>query len=118
MVAAMPARPAAEGGDTVVSMSGVRNQSRSTAAEYRSLVRRLSDLLSRAGRASGLRFTAADEGGPIHYRLIGSAYLVTEEGFDQWELYLRLSPVDEDWTVWQGDRPLRVLRTPRRSIRP
>lgn len=113
MVAAMPAGPADERGDTVVNIAGVRNQSRSTAAEYHALIPRLSSLLSRAGRGSGVRFAADDESGPVHYRLIGSAYLVTEDGFEQWEFYVRLCPVDEDWTVWQGGRPLRVLRMAR-----
>ena len=50
---------------------------------------------------------------PVHYQLLGTAYLVTAEGFDQWELFLRLSPAEDAWTIWQPAVPVRVLRQPR-----
>ncbi|NIQ35452.1 MAG: hypothetical protein GTN86_05930, partial [Xanthomonadales bacterium] len=47
------------------------------------------------------------------YVLGGTAYLVTADGSDQWELFLSLRRPGESWTVWRAERAVRTLRQPR-----
>ncbi|UCD75688.1 MAG: hypothetical protein JSV91_01995 [Phycisphaerales bacterium] len=108
LLGGMEHRPVGEDGTTVVDLARLRNHSHAAAAEFSSFRQRLTEVLNRAGEEAGVRFTA--EAGDAHYRLDGTAYLVTADGFDQWELYLRLSPADAAWTLWQSSRPIRVLR--------
>lgn len=107
----MEGRPTDEAGFTTVVLDRLRNQSNASAAEFAAFQNRLVKIMDRPGREIGLRFDAGD--GPAHYRLGGTAYLVSADGFDQWELYLRLTPGDAIWTLWQNSRPIRVLRQPR-----
>ena len=100
------------GGEAVVSLGHLRNQSHCTAGEFESFKARLADLLTEMGEAEDLRF-ATDPDMPADYELLGTAYLVTADGFDQWELYLRLTPAAESWTIWQAGGPVRVLRQAR-----
>lgn len=94
----------------VVSIAPLRNQSHSTAREFNAFTDRLSTLLSAAGRMDGLRFTA-DANAAVDYVLLGTAYLITDSGFDQWELFLTLTATDDEWAVWRSR--VRVLRFPR-----
>ena len=105
-----PAR--APSGETLVGVDRLRNQSHCSQGEFASLCRRLADVLSRSGRSDQIRFVA-DAAQPAHYELHGTAYLVTARGFDQWELYLSLRPTGQAWTIWRGDRPVRMFRQPR-----
>ncbi len=100
------------GGETRVRVDRFRNQSHCSQREFASLRRRLADVLSRSGRSDQIRFVA-DAAQPAHYELHGTAYLVTTRGFDQWELYLSLRPAGQAWTIWQSDRPVRMLRQAR-----
>jgi hypothetical protein len=97
--------------EIIIGLAHVRNLSRSTSAEFEAFRQRLAQLLSGAGESHHLTFVAAEDAGD--FELLGTAYLITAEGFDQWEVYLRLSPADASWTLWQPAAPLRVLRQPR-----
>jgi hypothetical protein len=94
-----------------IGLGHLRNLSRSTPAEFEAFRQRLAGLLSEAGHQYDLEFLADEQ--TARYELLGTAYLVTAEGFDQWEVYFRLSPADASWTLWQPSAPLRVLRQPR-----
>ena len=50
------------------------------------------------------------------YRMLGSAYLITAEGFDQWELFLSIAPADHDLAVWEARSATRILRTERPGV--
>jgi hypothetical protein len=95
----------------IIGLGYVRNLSRSTPAEFEAFRQRLAQLLSDASDDHDLTFVAAEDEGD--FELLGTAYLITADGFDQWEVYLRLSPDDASWTLWQPAAPLRVLRQPR-----
>lgn len=126
ILAALPGpRP---GPDTVirVGVGRFRNQSHGSREELAAVRERLAHLLSRAASRFNLVFTALGGPGgdpaqdppreqPVHYRLGGAAYLVTADGLEHWELYLRLVPAaaGENWTVWRARGPVRVLRHPR-----
>jgi hypothetical protein len=107
-------RPVDDAGMTRIGFEFLRNQSKCATPEFREFVQRFAELLTRAGRDRSLTFTA-DESERVDYQLLGSAYLNTVAGFDQWELYLRLSPADRAWTLWQPNAPVRVLRQPQPS---
>jgi hypothetical protein len=112
MTAAMPDRETDEQGLTRIGLHFLRNQSRADTGEFDIFTRRLAELLSAAGRQSSVTFTtSADE--PVQYELLGAAYLITVGGFDQWELFLRLCPAEESWTIWENEVPVRVIRQPR-----
>ena len=126
ILAALPGPP--PGPDTVirVGVTGFRNQSHGSREELAAVRERLAHLLSRAASRFNLVFTAPGGPGgdpaqdpppeqPMHYRLGGAAYLVTADGVEHWELYLRLVPAaaGENWTVWRARGPVRVLRHPR-----
>jgi hypothetical protein len=109
MTAGMPGRAVDEQGITRIGLHYLRNQSRADAEEFDRFTARLADLLSAAGSHLSTAFTTSlDE--PVQYELLGTAYLITADGFDQWELFLRLSPAEESWTIWQTDAPVRVIR--------
>ena len=103
-------------GITRVGVSRIRNQSHASTREFVSLCRRLAGHLSEAGRASRWRFTS-DPQEAVDYELRGAAYLLTADGFDQWEVYLSLHPAGEGWPLWRADRPIRMLRQPRSGQR-
>jgi hypothetical protein len=112
MTASMPGRETDEQGITRIGVHYLRNQSRADTAEFEAFTRRLADLLTAAGRQLSVVFiTSYDE--PVQYELLGAAYLITADGFDQWELFLRLCPAEESWTVWENDVPVRLIRQPR-----
>ena len=105
-----------------ISVNGISNQSHAQPREFDAFLGRFATLLNRAGDEHGLSFHLTpprpmdDPTSPapaIDYRLVGSAYLITAEGFDQWELFLRLTPADASWSLWQSGTPIRVLRHPR-----
>ncbi len=99
------------GGVTWMSLARIRNQSHATAAEFDAFRQRLAELLSRSGRAQRIRFVVGSDE-PVEYELVGAAYLVTAQGFDQWELYLSLRPAGKAWALWRSDEAVRVLRQP------
>ncbi len=101
-------------GEVRISMSQLRNQSRAGAMEFQQFRIRIADALNVAARNLGnsIAFTCdADE--TTDYQLRGTAYLITDGGEDQWELFLNLSPALQDWSIWQADRPVRMLRQDR-----
>jgi hypothetical protein len=120
-------RPVNERGVTVIDLCAVRNHSRAGQSEFAEFRQRLASLLDAAGREDKIEFIAngkrdaKGEGGSegaagtegSHYRMQGAAYLITADGFDQWELFLSLTPADRDFTVWDARSAIRVLRTPR-----
>ena len=97
-----------------VGLGQLRNHSHSSPREFEALRTRLADELSRSGRPFKILFTTEPDP-PVQYQLAGTAYLVTADGFDQWELYLRLisGVAEQAWTLWQADRAVRMLRQPR-----
>lgn len=107
--------------DPVTILVDLSNQSHARPREFDEFQARFAALLDRAGEEEGLAylpFEASDDGElatleadlNIGYRLVGAAYLVTAQGFDQWELFLRLLPIDSSMTVWEARTPVRVLR--------
>lgn len=116
MVEALAARIARSAPDcppACIRIAGIRNQSHATEREFSALRQRLASALSPPGADHGLTFIAD---GDAAYEIVGSAYLISQGGFDQWEMFLALQPVDQAWTIWQGERPIRMLRHPRPGI--
>ncbi len=104
---------AATGSATVVvSVHELRNLSRASHAEFAEFLQRFASLLNIAGAEHGLAF-ASDSQLKSDYRMLGSAYMITAAGFDQWELFLSISPTSRQFTVWDARSPIRVLRTVR-----
>lgn len=101
-------------GEVLISLDGIRNHSHASPGEFAELRRLLADLLNGAGAGGGapLRFIAGARE-PVDFEVVGTAYLATTRGFDQWELYLSLRPTGEAWNLWSADGPVRVLRQPR-----
>lgn len=100
-------------GDSItINLAAVQNLSRSNADEFGSFVSRFAELLTRAGREFQIVFVA-EANAPSTYRMLGTAYLVNANGFDQWEMYLSLTPTDHSWQVWDARNAIRVLRTAR-----
>jgi hypothetical protein len=108
-VARLIGHHAIDGGSARVGVRRLRNQSHSTPSEFNAFRRRLADLLASAD--ARMEFVTAD-GEPVDYELHGTAYLVSRDGTDQWELYLSLRPAGSSWTVWKASGPTRVLRQP------
>jgi hypothetical protein len=118
--------PRLRGGDgcTRIDLSRLRNHSRAGMAEFEAFRARLALLLTEAGRPEAVIFTAdvepppdpapsdaeASVGVPAQYELLGAAYLVTADGFDQWELFPAVTAADRLWTLWQPPGPVRMLR--------
>lgn len=90
----------------------LRNQSRAQCDEFDAMLARLAELLDAAGAEQNLRFTS-NAAQAVAYDLKGTAYLVTFEGFDLWEMYLSIKPSDRAWTLWQAEAPIRLLRSER-----
>ena len=99
------------GGLTSIRLGPLRNQSHAGAAELEGLTARLAGLLNRAGRDHAIRFFT-DPSEAVDYELRGTVYLITAQGFDQWELYLSLRPAGEGWSLWRTEGPVRLLRLP------
>jgi hypothetical protein len=105
-------------GETVIALNDLRNYSRAGQGEFNYLLKRLATLLSHAGRDERMQFvvedrSAATGGARPQYRMQGAAYLITAEGFDQWELFLSMTPSDRDLAMWDARGAVRVLRTAR-----
>jgi hypothetical protein len=119
---ALAHRPVNAQGMTVISLDELRNYSRAGHGEFNHMLRRMARLLTQAGRERRLEFVA-DDGAAAgsadqrpHYRMQGAAYLITAAGFDQWELFLSMTPMDRDMTVWDARSATRVLRTEREGV--
>jgi hypothetical protein len=95
----------------VISLEEVRNLSHASPREFDQMRGRLAAVLSNAGAIESMEFVV-DSPSPAML-LHGTAYLVTSDGIDQWELFLSLKPADRDWFAWQGRGPVRVIRQPR-----
>lgn len=107
-VAIAEAIAAAAGDDGLVTCRiRLRNQSRASANEFEAFEKRLADILDRPETRDRIRFT---DGENATHELSGSAYLITSNGFDLWELYLNARTVDAAWAIWTADSPARVLR--------
>lgn len=99
-------------GLTHIGMAQLRNQSRSSGAEFRAMCERLAGLLTRAAQRSDFHFTA-DPQAQVQYQIQGSAYLTNVEGSDAWELFLSMTPAaprERSWTIWEAGRPVHLLR--------
>lgn len=97
---------------TSIAVRALRNQSRTNANEIEALRGRMVALLNAASTDDTLRFTH-EVTDATEYTLGGTVYLIQRDGFDQWELYLALRPVDANWTIWRNDDPVRMLRQKR-----
>lgn len=94
-----------------IDLSGLRNQSRATASEFAAMRRDFAEALD-ASRVDAEIAFIDDPAAPRSEELRGSAYLVTVDGFDLWELFLRLYVPGERSPRWQSGRPVRLLRAP------
>lgn len=108
-------RSSSTDGVTLVNVRGVRNLSRTNAAEFESFMHRFREVMTRAGANRRIAFTD-DAAAAAQYQLEGTVYMTYAEGFDQWELYLSLRPTDRDFDVWNASAPVRVLRIVRPGI--
>jgi hypothetical protein len=104
-------RRVSDDGYTRISVEQVRNQSRTSRDEFDAFSMRLSEILTQASNDPKVIFVPRADG-EFQYHLQGTAYLVTFEGFDLWELYLSLSPVDRNLTLWSASGPVYVMRLP------
>ena len=95
-----------------ISLSALRNQSRSTAAEFAVMLERLAGLLNDAAEGSRFRFTAVD-GEVAPYEMQGAVYLATRDGFDLWEMYLSISSTARPYALWQNNGPVWLIRQAR-----
>ncbi len=95
---------------TVIDCSNLLNQSRSSRDEYLTFRKRLTGLLSQAGREHRLRFTVNGETS-IQYELKGTIYLITS-GLDQWDLFLSLTEHRQNQVIWEPAGAVRILRKP------
>lgn len=92
-----------------IGVWNLENVSRCRREEFQQLQERIAILFTAAGAESDLHFTS-DSSAEVDYHLQGSAYLMTADGFDQWEVFLRLRPVDQTWAQWDAPGPVRILR--------
>lgn len=107
------------GGATRIGLTRIRNYSRRSAGDFNAMTERLAGLLNEAARfnAEGAHpadiptFTADVADGVSHV-VGGTAYLRIAGGIELWELYLTLSPADEDFTVWEAATPIALRRAP------
>lgn len=76
---------------------------------------RLCGILSKAGRNDRIAFTD-DADAAAQFRMLGTAYMINAEGFDQWEMYLTLTPADRDFGIWDAGSAVRVLRIARPGV--
>ena len=111
---ALSHRDASAEGVTIISVRDVRNLSRASADEFNSMRGRLCKALARAGDSSKLVFIDAENPAIApHYRMLGTAYIITADGFDQWEMYLSLTSAARNFQVWDARGAVRMLRLPR-----
>ncbi|MEM7228831.1 MAG: hypothetical protein AAF432_08455 [Planctomycetota bacterium] len=85
--------------------------SHATLREFDTFRARLSRQLNEQAIDQDIRFSSSPDAASV--RLTGSAYLHTMDGLDQWELIVRLKPIDEEWVIWEPSRPVRVIRIAR-----
>jgi hypothetical protein len=97
-----------------ISVADIRNQSRCGSDEYQALLDRIASQLNHAGREHQLEFFS-DDTGEYDFHLFGTAYLITLDGFDVWEMFLSLSRTDYASTLWRAPGPVNVLRQERPS---
>jgi len=97
---------------TLVAVESFRNQSRAPHDELEELRRRIVTLLAPAAEGRSIRFSG-ERSEETEYTLGGTAYLLTRDGFDQWEVYFALKPRGANWSVWRNHEPVRLLRQPR-----
>lgn len=94
---------------TSIALRSFRNQSRTAPEEIDELRDRVLALLAAGGESEGLRVTPAQDE-QTEYTLAATIYLIQRDGFDQWEIYFALRPVDANWTIWRNDNPIRMFR--------
>lgn len=95
-----------------IRLGRICNMSRASSDEYLQFRNRLATMLSHAGAEHQISFTT-DPDADAAWQLRGSAYLIMANGFDWWELHLRLVSADDAGIIWQAQAPLRVIRRPR-----
>lgn len=105
------ARTLVPSGTIVVSVGPIENVSHATLREFDTFRARLSRQLNEQAIDQDIRFSSSPDAASV--RLTGSAYLHTMDGLDQWELIVRLKPIDEEWVIWEPSRPVRVIRIAR-----
>jgi hypothetical protein len=94
-----------------IKLAKIRNLSRATDDEFRRMVDRLTAMLEDAGEDAALAFTN-DPAAPADFELSGSAYLVVGQGFELWELFLTLRPVNGGCPAWERSKPIYLFRQP------
>lgn len=112
MLGSIQDRRTGDDGITRIGLAQVRNQSRTSREEFDAFDARLAEILTQASRDPKVVFVPGDSQ-VMQYHVQGTAYLVTFEGFDLWELYLSLSPADKNMTMWSASGPVYVMRLPR-----
>ncbi len=100
-------------GDQVLVQLNLTNRSRATTPEFTRFQDEFASLLEAAAPGSSLRVTGGAVPDEADFSIRGAAYLVTRDGFDQWEIYPRLRHSDEAWERWRPAFPIRMLRIAR-----
>jgi hypothetical protein len=94
---------------TSIAIRALRNQSRTSSQEIEDLRDRLVSLLDASSDDGSLTFTR-EVNDATEYTLGTTVYLIQRDGFDQWEMYFALRPIDANWTIWRNEEPVRMLR--------
>ena len=97
---------------TRIGVWSLRNHSRCRSAEFSRFLDRFAEVMSGAGEGDGYEFTA-DDADAVDYHLEGTAYLITTDGFDLWELFVSLRPAGSSVSMWVAPGSVNVLRQPR-----
>ena len=96
-----------EDGVSRISVTTLRNQSRSTREEFHTMRTGLMEVLTAAGRERRIVFTDAQEL-PVQYHLEGAAYRLNDRRQEKWELFLHLRQDDDGLLIWEPLAPVRV----------
>jgi len=96
-----------------VCLGPFENVSRAPSADLRAMLTHLAGVLNATPDADGTAFHTDDGSPDTTHRLIGTAFIITANGFDQWELYVKLVPSDRSWIMWEPSAPIRLIRQPR-----
>ncbi|MCA9295814.1 MAG: hypothetical protein KC983_04840, partial [Phycisphaerales bacterium] len=74
----------------IIAIGPIENVSHATEAEFQAMQDRLAAVLSAQSKDGLVSFTTSPGRADITHHLQGSAYVITADGIDQWELFIQL----------------------------